>query len=113
MSGADIPSPSGGLYSSISEQFLPSGKLWPKELIENSKDIHFRPKETMRWTSDMHIDDKFIFLNFGASGGVTLSLLDLVGIECTGSFGFLFADRVDRHSKCEVNNFICHIEYGF
>ena len=84
----------GGLYSSISEEFLPSGKLWPNEVIEKSRELHHYPKQQIKWSSKLTLSEKFTFLNLGLSGKVTISLLDIFKLEASGSAGFLYSDKV-------------------
>ena len=79
----------GGLYSSISEGFLSSGKLWSEEFIERNRVIHYRPKQNLMWTSELTKSDKYDLFNFGAGGTVTIAK-----IEADGSFEYIYEDKV-------------------
>ena len=50
----------GGFYSAISETFLPSGQIWPSEVIDRNIITQQQTRQSLKWTKHLSIKDKVI-----------------------------------------------------
>ena len=88
----------GGLYSEITNEFLPAMTLWSTEDIQNSITVIHHPYQDMFWTSEESMDEKMEKFKIEVGGSLGVSLKS-AAIKAEGSFKYLTEKKVNLKRK--------------
>ena len=83
----------GGLYSAISDEFLPGAALWNSEDVKSHMFTINHPKQETKWSGSLTDEQKIAMLNVGGSAEISIDI-EIGLLKGTGSFSFLTEYKV-------------------